>query len=176
MKRKKSQPNRRLISLGLAFVGVVALVAVVVISNQPNSSPAPASSVIATIDPAIIANLTALPEATLIAPPITGEIQALEEQIAACDEYSDERRAQVQQHIRWLFHPDEIPMQVGLALGVNPAGRLIYGMAIYTSTEWRLNERPRPSCLLDIGQKLNELLLATGEEALTIYEETDTPQ
>lgn len=178
MKRNKKQSNDRLIKIGIGVAALAVMVVLAAISTRtgsPDSSETSDSQIIATADPAIIANLTALPQATLIAAPVTDEIRVMEGEIAACEEYSEERRLQMQQHIRWLFHPDEIPPQVALALGTNPAGRLIYGMAFYTSTEWRLNQRPQPSCLIDIGLALNDILLAVGEQALPVYESTDTP-
>lgn len=171
MKSTKFRRSARLplgVFVALLVIGVI--IAVVVSGNLGQTTPTP--QVIATIDPAIAANLTALPQAAPLEGAAADEIRALEAAVMACNEYSAARRDQMQQHINWLMRPNEIPPQMIMAFGANTTGRLIYGMAFYTSTEWRLSQRPAQSCLRDIGLRLNELLVANNEDPFTIYEET----
>lgn len=176
---KSTSKNRRrqqTIAAGLVAAIGLLVVALFIFSLTGQPTPGPnTGQIVATMDPAIIANLTALPDA----PPLSGEeaqaVQTIADAVTACPDYSTERRRQMEQHIFWLNQPSQIPPDIILALGPNPTGRLIYGMAIYTSTEWRLQERPNPSCLLDIGLQLNTLLVANDEPALTIYEATPAP-
>jgi hypothetical protein len=91
--------------------------------------------------------------------------------IAGCAEYSPERRAQMEQHMAWLENPSDIPPDIRIALGQNPPGQLVFGMATYTSIQWRLNERPSESCLIPIGRLLNDMLVALGEPPFSIYDE-----
>lgn len=154
------------------LAGVILFIILAIIPNYPqNRAARPQPQVMATLDPAIIANLTRIPNAQ----PLTGvEAQALNDlkaQVDACDGYSDERRLQMEQHIRWLLNPSTIPAEVLIAAGPNPLGRLIFGMAGYTSTEWRLQNRPANSCLIAVGRTLNNLLVAAGEAPFTIYDE-----
>ncbi len=167
---------------GLRYFQVFGLLAVLLTiasctSLQSTTPPTTSGSsqIIATPDPTIIANLTQMPSAEPLTGPAAEALAVIDDAVTACAEYSPERRGQMQQHIFWLYQPNQIPPDMILALGTNPTGRLIYGMAIYTSTEWRLAQRPRPSCLLDIGLQLNELLIANNEEPLTIYEATPAP-
>lgn len=167
-KQKPARPYGALVIL----VGVILFIALAIIPNYPQNSPVqPQPQVMATLDPVVIANLTSIPNA----PPLTEiEAQALNDlkaRVDACDGYSDERRSQMEQHFRWLLEPSTIPPEILIAVGPNPIGRLIFGMAGYTSTEWRLQGRPADSCLIAIGKTLNELLVANGETALTIYDD-----
>ncbi|MCZ7542181.1 MAG: hypothetical protein M5R40_00960 [Anaerolineae bacterium] len=45
------------------------------------------------------------------------------------------------QHIDWIIDPSTIPADIIIALGSNASGKLIFGMATYTSSEWRLGGR-----------------------------------
>jgi hypothetical protein len=172
VKNKRSQKSVHPYGALIVLAGVILFIVLAIIPNYPqNRVGQNQPQVIATLDPTIIANLTRIPKA----PPLTGiEAQALNDlkvQIDACDGYSDERRAQMEQHIRWLLNPSTIPSDILIAVGPNPIGRLTFGMAGYTSTEWRLQNRPANSCLVAIGRTLNEMLVAAGEPPLTIYDE-----
>lgn len=156
----------------VAVILMAALVLAVFISTDSPAAPTPPA--FATTNPDVIANLTALPAAT----PLAGEAGALlvdlQSQVRSCNDLSGARRDQVQQHIDWLQQPTTIPPDIALALslaGRGITGQLINGMAIYTSTEWRLLDRPPDSCLIAIGRTLNAMLVAVGETALTIYDE-----
>src|SRR5690606_23087813 len=108
------------------IIGVVA--ALVVSSNQRGST----SSVIATANPAIIMTLTALPEAAPLTGTAAAELYALEALVAACDEYSDARRSQINRYIRWLLYPAEIPQDTFIAMAATNRS-LLYGIADYTA-------------------------------------------
>lgn len=166
------QLTARKVALVLVLVGIALIPAVVIIiESLPEPGPQPR----ATSDPAIVANLTALPNAT----PLQGEaaqiILDLQARVDACADYSPARRQQMGQHIRWLIDPSGIPPDLMPAFGANPPERLIFGMASYTEIEWRRNLRSPASCLIDIGHMLNAMLEAAGGERLTIYDEITSP-
>lgn len=172
MKNKQSQKPARPYGALVILVGVVLFIVFAILPNYPQNRAGQTSpQVIATLDPTIIANLTSIPNM----PPLT-EIEAqqlneLKAQVDACNGYSAARRDQMEQHIRWLLEPATIPNEILIAAGPNPLGRLIFGMAGYTSTEWRLQGRPAGSCLIAIGRRLNEMLVAANESPFTIYDE-----
>jgi hypothetical protein len=169
---RQSQKSGRSYGALALLAGVILFIVLAIIPNYPqNRAARPQPQVVATLDPTTIANLTRIPNAQ----PLTGvEAQALNDlkaQVDACDGYSAERRSQMEQHIRWLLNPSTIPAEVLIAAGPNPLGRLIFGMAGYTSTEWRLQNRPANSCLIAVGRTLNDMLIAAGEPPFTIYDE-----
>ena len=116
-------------------------------------------------------------DALQVATPVSGEaartLGALERVIDDCADFSDARREQILQHIAWLRAPDSIPSDVAMALGMrgNIGAALLHGMAIYTSTEWRLLERQPTSCLVPIGRALDILLRDVGAAPVGIYDE-----
>ncbi|MAS33352.1 MAG: hypothetical protein CL610_05060 [Anaerolineaceae bacterium] len=159
---------------GILLAGLAGLVLVailVILTNQPTPQPT-ASNTLATLSPTIIANLTALPSAEPVGGNEAAVLNELQTAVNACDDYSDTRRQQMSQHIRWLLNPSTIPADIAIVAGENLMGRLTFGMAVYTSTEWRLLERPAQSCLIPIGRTLNDMLVAAGEDPLTIYDES----
>jgi|GEM_PF-1034606 len=123
-----------------------------------------------TLDPQIIDNMTRLPAATPLAGEAAESLLELWRMIEECDAYAPERRSQMEQHIQWLLNPSEIPQDLMIALGTNPANRLIFGMATFTSAQWRIDEQPADSCLLPIGQRINEMLVEIGEEPFEVFE------
>jgi hypothetical protein len=151
------------------IVGTAAIL--VLIAAALAGNPGAVGQPVMTLEPAVIANLTALPQATPLSTEEAGRWRALQAVVEACGDYSPERQSQMQQHIAWILHPADIPVNVVLALGDNPAGRLVYGMASYTSIQWRLNDRNPDSCLVPIGHTLNTLLIALGEQPFDIYPE-----
>ncbi|MBZ0280981.1 MAG: hypothetical protein K8L97_09580 [Anaerolineae bacterium] len=171
MKASAKPNDRRLFFASVIFfVGTCVLVALSVISRNNPVQPTPAP--IMTADPQIIANLTALPNEMILTGDVAAQITQLKESVDACPDYSQERRDQMQQHITWLLDSSQIPMDIRIALGSNPTGRLVFGMATYTSIEWRLQDRSSDSCLLPIGRALNKLLTATGETPLPEFEDS----
>jgi hypothetical protein len=157
------------------LVGLVIMLlaaGLVLTRNRPQVPPESLAG--ATINPTAIANLTTLPNMPALSEADTQLLDRLSERVNACGDYSDARRDQMQQHIIWLKEPHQIPPDVAVALSLTGTvnARLIYGMAIFTSTEWRLLQRPAESCLIEIGRTLNNMLVAAGEPPLTIYDET----
>ena len=137
--------------------------------------PKPASPTVAADHS--MATIVARSEALQAATPVSGAtartLAALEQVIHACADFSDARREQMLQHIAWLRAPGSIPNDVAMALGMrgNIGAVLLHGMAIYTSTEWRLLERPPASCLVPAGRALENLLRDAGAAPLGIYDE-----
>lgn len=154
------------------LVGVVLLIIFVIAPNYPRRlAPTAAPQVFATLDPTIVANVTALPRMQPLTSIESTQLEALQVQVDACADYSEARRSQVSQHIRWLLEPSTIPVDVLIAAGQNPLAGLVNGMAFFTSTEWRLRDRPADSCLVNVGRTLNQMLVAVGEAPITLYDE-----
>ncbi len=161
-KKTASTADRRMffVSLGI-FVAVLLLVGASFFSwNGPPAPTLPAGAM--TLPPNVILNLTQVSET--LGDDLRVPVEQLRTQVANCPAYGDERRSQMNQHINWLLEPASLPQDMIIALGANPIGRLIFGMATYTSIEWRLADRPAESCLLIIGRTLNTLLAQTGEQ------------
>lgn len=136
------------------------------------SANAPAQPVM-TLEPEIVQNLTRLPQATPLSGDAARQWNDFRATVIACGDYRPERRRQMEQHIDWLIDPSGIPTDVIIALGPNPTGRLIFGMASYTSSEWRLRGRNPDSCLVSIGRALNAMLLSAGEEPFDLYDDIE---
>lgn len=168
----------------LAFSVTVFLATCVLVMLAINSRNAPRTSVpvgdsqtgVTTngtpMSPQVIAQLTAIPSAAPLTGPLADEVRALGKMVGDCTDYSDQRRAQMNQHIAWLLKPSTLPQDVVIALGSNVNGRLMFGMATYTLSEWGLHQKSSTSCLLTIGKKLNDMLAANGEAR---FAEFDTP-
>jgi hypothetical protein len=158
-----------------SLVAVIALIALVLVvgliaSIPPRSTPAVPGQVV-TMNPTIIANLTQVPDA----PSLTGdEVKQwtdLQVQVAACADYSPAKRTQMDRYINWAINPAQIPPDLMIIFGADIRAGLVRAMAADTSTDWRLQQRPSGSCLIDIGRVLNEKLVATGQQPFTVYDE-----
>lgn len=172
MKTRQSQKPARPYGALVILVGVILFIVLAIIPNYPqNQAGQTPPQVMATLDPTTIANLTSIPKMQPLTEIEAQQFHDLKAQVDACADYSDARREQMEQHIRWLLEPATIPAEVLIAAGPKPLGRLIFGMAGYTSTEWRLQDRPADSCLIAIGRTLNDMLVAAGESPFTIYDE-----
>lgn len=165
----QAMQKRILLSIVLIAIAIIAML--LALSTMQPSATATSQSQIMTIDPTIHANLTRMPEATPLSDADAQVYRDLQASVDACEDYSPERRSQMTQHITWLIDPSDIPADVLLAFGQNPPGTLVFGMASFTSTQWRLLERPAESCLIAIGRDLNTLLIAFDREPFTIYDE-----
>lgn len=167
-KRGSTQADKRMFIGSLVFFLVSLLIVAIVLTNRQRPSPpsiaTPAQAM--TFEPQIINNLTSIPQAVALTGDLAEQVHQIQTMLNDCPSYSDERRQQMQQHIDWLLTPSEIPRDIILALGSNATGKLILGMATYTLSDWGLQNRPAESCLLTIGQSLNNMLLASGETPL----------
>jgi hypothetical protein len=163
------------IGLSLVLIGIVAIALAVGLnlSNQDASPPQGTLVFSMTLDPTTIANLTSIPQATPLSDEDAEQFLIFVDRVESCEDYSDERRAQMLQHIEWLVDPSSIPTDMLLVLGKTPDSTLIFGMASFTSIQWRILERPAESCLIDIGRDINLLLEGLGGEPFTIYDETN---
>ncbi len=153
-------------TLIVIVAGVSILLAVS--GGLPGSGPQP----VMTLEPEIVLNLTRLPQATPLSGEAAAEWNEFRAAVDACGDYRPERRQQMHQHIDWLLDPSDIPGDVIIALGPDPTAKLIFAMATYTSSEWRLGGRKPDSCLVPIGRLLNDRLVAAGEEPFDTYDET----
>jgi hypothetical protein len=156
------------------LVGISLLVALVVIISAPDDDSVESvqqQPVVMTTDPQIILNLTALPQATALSGAAAKMWDDFRVMVDDCDAYSPERRLQMEQHIEWLLDPSDMPPNVIFAMGGDPTERLVFGMATYTSIQWRLNDRLPDSCLVPIGLALDDILLSLGTESLDIYDD-----
>lgn len=167
---KRKSNARQLRGAAVTVVIIVAIaVGIILLQFSGSSMPSSDSVPVMTLDPQIAVNLTRIPESIPLVGDAADEINRLKALVDACADYSAERRAQMEQHIAWLLNPATIPGDIIIALGANPPGKLVYGMATYTSIQWRLDERPPDSCLLPIGVMLNDMLTAAGEEPFSIF-------
>ncbi len=155
----------------LTGIIILALAGIVIVVQIAGNSSQQTGGQRMTLEPEIIANLTRLPQATPLSGDSANQVNELRTLVEACPDYVAARRGQMEQHIEWLLNPAQIPGDIVIALGDNPTGKLIYGMATYTSIQWRVNNRPPNSCLLPIGNMLNEMLVAAGEEPFPIFDE-----
>ncbi|MBX3086027.1 MAG: hypothetical protein KF716_30605 [Anaerolineae bacterium] len=158
------------VSVGV-FVVVSLFALYVVISRNANTTTATlASTPLATVPSGLTATLTQVPAPVPIAGEFADQVRKVGQMVAACPDYTDARRTQMNLHISWLLAPDTIPQYMKLPLGNNPTGRLIEGMATFTSAEWGLRSKDPTSCLLPIGKQLNLLLVATGQAAFSEFQ------
>jgi hypothetical protein len=153
---------------GIVLLMVLSTVVFVLLNNGDSSSSSQPQPVM-TLDPQTIINLTQLPQATPLSGADADTWNEFRAKVDACDAYSPERRRQMKQHIQWLIDPSDMPPDVIVAMGGNVTERLIFGMAGYTSAQWRLNNRPPDSCLVPIGRALNDMLVALGDSPIDIY-------
>ena len=161
------------IALSVTLLGVALVAVMIGLSLIGESSPStdPTLSFSMTLDPTVVANLTSIPQATPLSDEDAEAFLTFSEKVETCADYSDVRREQMLQHIGWLIDQSQIPTDVTIALGTKPEANLIFGMAGFTSTQWRLLDRPADSCLIEIGRDLNILLEEFGRPAFTIYDE-----
>ena len=175
-KKQAAKPSGALQGGGPVLTGIVLLMVlsvaaiVAIIHNGGTSSSQPSPQPIMTLDPQSVINLTALPEATPLSGAEAATWNDFRAQVDACADYSPDRRRQMDQHIQWLIDPSDMPPDVILAMGGNITERLVFGMAGYTSAQWRLIDRPPDSCLVPIGRALNDMLVKLGDTPLDIYD------
>lgn len=156
--------DRRLFVISVLVFGLTVIAAVVFLAARGAAPAADAATGAARMSmPSGFRSPEDRTAALTTAEAILPDIDAIAEQVAACDAYRAERRSQMNQHIAWIHDPDAIPGDILIAMGDNPIGRLVFGMGAYTSNEWRLADRPAGSCLIPIGQALNRILAAVGE-------------
>ena len=155
---------------GLVILGLaIAVIGAQVLGSQqrPNESPA--------LPPQVVANLTELPQAAPLSGDEAAQLNDFRALVESCPDYEAARRSQMLQHIEWLLNPALVPQDIFIALGADPTGKLIVGMATYTSIQWSLEDRPTDSCLLPIGNMLNEMLVAAGEEPFDVFNNLQEP-
>ena len=115
-----------------------------------------------TLEPQIIANLTALPEATPLSGQDANELNGLLQLVNACTEYTPERQKQMVEQIGFIIDPAKLSSDIIIALGDNPRSKLLYALVEVTKNQWTLDKSPANSCLIPIGKSLNQLLTAAG--------------
>jgi hypothetical protein len=148
--------DQKLFAVSATFFIVTCLIAALILSQRSAQLPVPGE----------------VSTTTMVANPAPSAVTLdLQQQLNTCVDYSPERRNQMQQHITWLQDPAQIPADLRPAFNPNPLGKLLFGMATYTSIEWRLRDRPAGSCLLLLGRKLNALAVEYGESPVEGFEE-----
>lgn len=167
--RRDAKGDRRLFFVSLIVFGITLVAAVIVFTQNgaPSTPVQPATTVGTRASQGnsgiVLLEPPQMTQAAVLSTGLSDEREDLQAMVDACGDYRDERRSQMNQHLIWLEHPEQIPSDIQFAFGANPVGRLIYGMASYTSIEWKLKDSPSESCLLPIGQALNAMLIAAGE-------------
>lgn len=166
----KPQKSRPLQTALIAMMMLVLIAGIIALLPSLNRPPSPSGQAM-TMDPAIIANLTQIPDAPSLKGADAQKWENFYAQIVTCPDYSTQRRSQMERYINWIINPSQIPPQLIILFGVDTRAGLIRAMAADTSTEWRLKQRPDGSCLIDIGRQLNEMLVNTGQQPFTVYDE-----
>jgi hypothetical protein len=153
----------------LLVVVVVALLAVRQFSTpSPSSTATPAQMM--TMDPRIVANLTQIPQATALSGQEANVFTALRAMVDACPAYDDERRNQMVQQIGYIINPSGLRRDAIILLGANPRIGLLKSLGAVTANRWRLDDQPADSCLIPIGKRINEMLVAEGEQPIATFE------
>ncbi len=178
-----TKTDKRWLAAGLVIFIASAVVAVLAINarNTPhptvtdingNAIDAPVGTLVpGVVGPNDLINqMTALPGAAPLTGSLADEVHAVAGMVANCNDYSQSRRQQINQNIAWLLQPNTLPKDVIIGLGNNINGRLILGMATYTLSDWGQKQKAPDSCLLTIGKKLNDMLVANGEERFTQFD------
>jgi hypothetical protein len=167
--RRPPGRTRILLSVAILIVLVVVLFVVAHQATAPAGEPAPTQH--AALDPQIIANLTQLPKATALAGQQANDMAGLRALVAACPAYDEERRQTMNQQIDVIVNPAQLDPQTIVMLGANPRGKLLQGLGSITANVWQLNGKPGDSCLIPIGKRINELLVADGAPPVAAFEE-----
>src|SRR5450432_1369820 len=170
MMTRLSARTRQGIGAGVLLL-LVVIVAGVLISR--GSAPVQEQPVtpgqMLTMDPRIIANLTALPNATPLSGQAANDLTGLEQMVQACADYTAPRRDQMIEQIGFIIDPTKLSGDVIIALGANSSGRLLQAVGYVTVDQWGLLKKPANSCLVPIGKRINELLVAAGEVPLAAF-------
>jgi hypothetical protein len=167
--RRSPGRARFLISALLLIVLFVALFVLARQATAPsNGGAAPTSGF--TIDPRIVENLTRLPKATPLAGQAANDMAGLRALVDACPAYDDGRRKQMIDQINLIINPAQLPRELIIALGPNPHTRLLFAIGTVTANRWQLDNKPSDSCLIPIGNRINQLLVAAGEPPLPVFD------
>ncbi len=166
---KRLSPIQIRIALTAILLGI-AVVALIILT-QPSVPPAAAPGQSLALDPAIINNLTSIPQATPLSGQDANDLVALGEMVKACDAYTPERRDQMLLQIDLIINPAAMPRDVIIGLGADPHARLLMAIGGVTGIQWRLDEQPVDSCLVPIGRRINELIVAAGGTPVDVFEE-----
>jgi hypothetical protein len=159
---------RVVITAALLLVLVLAVFVLRQSSMTPTQPGTPAQMM--TIDPRIIDNLTQFPVATPLSGQEANELVALREMVDACPAYDDARRLQMVQQIGFIINPSGLSRDAIIALGVNIRAQLLFALGTVTANRWNLDQKPADSCLIPIGKRINELLVAAGEPPIAAFE------
>jgi hypothetical protein len=173
MSSSPSKADKRLLIASVIIFVATCIGAVIVLQSRTgisSSTPPTATSQANTTGSAIASDLTQLPQATPLAGELAEKIDAIEALIKDCPDYTNERRAQIAQHIAWLREPATLPEEMIIALGGNANEGLLRGLGTFTLSDWGLKDQPPDSCLLPIGQQINALIVAAGGEAIPAFE------
>jgi hypothetical protein len=183
-----SKNDKRMLAASSIIFLAAVVIAVLVLVNRNTPRPSPTTidingnSVdvpVGTLLPGmsgsseIIKQLTAMPNAAALTGALADDVHAVAQMVSSCNDYSQARRIQMNQHIAWLLQPNTLPKDVIIALNSNINGGLIMGMATYTLAEWGQHAKAPDSCLLAIGKKLNDMLAATGKARFTEFDRAD---
>lgn len=153
----------------LALTVVLLLIAVIALLVITRQADAPGQTL--SLDPIVASNLTSIPQATPLSGQDANDMVALSEMVKACDAYSSERREQMLLQIELIINPAAMPRDVIISLGANPRQRLLMAIGGVTGIQWRLIDQPPDSCLVPIGRRINELIVAAGGTPVAVFAE-----
>lgn len=162
---------RLAITVALMLVVVaVAVLAVRELTPASGRTPTATPAQMLTMDPRIVANLTQIPQATALSGQDANVFTALRALVDECPAYDEERRNQMVQQIGYIINPSGLPRDAIILLGANPRVGLLKSIGSVTANRWRLDDQPADSCLLPIGKRINEMLVAEGEQPIATFE------
>lgn len=160
--------DKRLFFFSLAvFLFVSGLVVYQLIVLEPQPAPddlSPVQPASTGLPANAAAQLTAIPAELGSGDGLYGQLDDVERLVNACADYNADRRTQMALHISWLRSPELIPLDVLMAMGSESVMRLVLGMSTFTRQQWQALDSPADSCLVPIGQTLNQMLAAVGGE------------
>jgi hypothetical protein len=172
IRRMSVRDRLELFALLALIVGVVIIVAMRPPLPKETDTPAlpTAPGQMMTLDPKIIDNLTQYPKATPLTGQSANDLTELRALVDTCTDYDAQRREQMDEQIGFLLNPSSLPREVLIALGTNPHGRLLFAIANLTKNQWQIIHSPAGSCLIPIGKRLNQLLVADNQPPISVFE------
>ena len=164
---------RKWLLLALA-VGLVALLgASIYVSRQSHSAlfASGTSPQGATPFPGVAAIVTAVRRLPTLSPEQARPYDEISKLVRECNEFHPNRQIAVLQHLTWLTHPGDVPMEFIAIYGDRWPAKLVFGAAYLTAVEWKAAGTKQVSCLIPIGMRLNDLLIEMGEDPLSEFPE-----
>ena len=112
--------------------------------------------------PGIAATVTAIRKMPTLAAEQRLPYITVEEMVIACDAFHTKRQIAVLQHLSWLANPQAIPPEFITLYGDEASTKLAFGAVYLVAVQWKVDGRQPESCLIPIGNRLNEMVVGFG--------------